>query len=122
MRKTIVIGAGLLLVQISLLALTFLQDRTWGGANHDDANEVAFASDGSVYVAGTTITADGDADVFLLKYGPGRALVWERTYGTPNQETGFDDEFAAGIADVRKAISKQAGDTVTIRLDQRLDD
>jgi hypothetical protein len=25
-------------------------------------------------------------------------------------------------ADVRKAISKQAGDTVTIRLDQRLDD
>jgi Domain of unknown function (DUF1905) len=25
-------------------------------------------------------------------------------------------------ADVRKAISKQAGDTVTVRLDQRLDD
>jgi hypothetical protein len=32
----IVIVAGLLLVQISLLALTFLQDRTWGGADHDD--------------------------------------------------------------------------------------
>ena len=79
MRKTLVLGAGLLLVQIPLLALTLLQESTWGGVNTDDANEVAFASDGSVYVAGTTITADGDADVFLLKYGPDRALEWERT-------------------------------------------
>jgi hypothetical protein len=99
MRKTLVIGAGLLLVQIPLLALILLQERTWGGANHDDANEVAFASDGSVYVAGTTVSADGDFDAFLLKYGPDRALAWERTYGTPlNQESGFDDEFAAGLA------------------------
>jgi hypothetical protein len=99
MRKTLVLGAGLLLVQIPLLALTLLQESTWGGVNTDDANEVAFASDGSVYVAGTTITADGDADVFLLKYGPDRALEWERTYGTPaNQQSGFDDEFAAGLA------------------------
>jgi hypothetical protein len=99
MRKTIVFGAALLLVQIPLLALTLLQERTWGGANTDEANEVAFASDGSVYVAGTTVTADGDRDVFLLKYGPDRALAWERTYGTPaNETTGFDDEFAAGLA------------------------
>jgi hypothetical protein len=99
MRKTFVLGAGLLLLQIPLLALTLLQERTWGGINHDDANEVAFASDGSVYVAGTTVTADGDADAFLLKYGPDRALEWERTYGTPaNAETGFADEFAAGLA------------------------
>jgi hypothetical protein len=36
---------------------------------------------------------------FLLKYGPTREPAWERTYGTPvNQQTGFDDEFAAGLA------------------------
>ena len=99
MRKTIVFGLGLLLVQIPLLALTLLQERTWGGADHDDASGVAAAADGSVYVAGTTVSADGDRDVFLLKYGPDRALVWERTYGSPlNQETGFDDEFGAGLA------------------------
>jgi hypothetical protein len=98
MRKAIVIGTGLLLVQVSLLALTFVQDRTWGGADHDDANEVAFASDGSVYAAGTTASADGDRDVFLLKYGPDRVLAWERTYGTPNQPSGFDGDFTAGLA------------------------
>ncbi len=31
--------------------------------------------------------------------GPTARCVWERTYGTPaNPETGFDDEFAAGLA------------------------
>ena len=98
MRKTLVLGAGLLLVQIPLLALTLLQEAAWGGANSDDANEVAFASDGSVYVAGTTISADGDADAFLLKYGANRVLLWERTYGIPHQEAGFDEEFLAGLA------------------------
>jgi len=99
MRKTLGIGAALLLAQVSLFAFTLLQERTWGGANHDEAIEVAFASDGSVFVAGTTETADGDRDAFLLKYGPDRVLQWERAYGTPeNPATGFDDEFAAGLA------------------------
>lgn len=98
MRKTLVIGAGLLLVQIPLLALTLLQEATWGGPNHDDANEVAFASDGGVYVAGTTESGDGDRDAFLLKSRADRTLEWTRTYGTPNLETGFGDEFVAGLA------------------------
>ncbi len=101
MRKSIVVGTGLLLVQIPLLALTLLQERTWGGPNNDNADEVAFASDGSAYVAGTTVSSDGDFDAFLLKYGPGpeRELLWERTYGTPaNPSAGFDDEFATGLA------------------------
>jgi hypothetical protein len=97
MRKTLLIGAALLLVQIPLLALTLLQATTWGGAFPDEATEVAFAADGSVFVAGTTVSADGDRDAFLLKYGPDRALVWERTYGTP-ASAGFADEFVAGLA------------------------
>ena len=75
MRKTILLGAVLLAVQIPLVALTLLQERTWGGAADDRADEVAIASDGSVYVAGTTETADGDRDVFLLKYRPDRTLA-----------------------------------------------
>ena len=99
MRKATVLGTTLLLLQVPLLALILLQERTWGGAADDDANEVAFAADGSVYVAGTTVSADGDRDAFLLKYGPDRTLVWERSYGLPlNPQQGFDDEFAAGLA------------------------
>jgi hypothetical protein len=98
MRKVLVLGSALLLVQIPLLALTLLQERTWGGTDQDEANEVAFAADGNVYVAGTTVSADGDRDAFLLKYGPDRELVWERTYGTPASPSGFDDEFVAGLA------------------------
>ena len=100
MRRTLLaLGAVLIVMPLSLFALTLIQERTWGGANHDEANEVAFGSDGSVYVAGTTLSADGDFDAFLLKYGPDRSLEWERTYGTPlSQENGFDDEFAAGLA------------------------
>ena len=98
-EKTLVLAAGLLIVQTALIALTFLQEDTWGGAGRDGADDVAFASDGSVYVAGTTVSADGDFDAFLLKYSPARTLLWERTYGTPlNQQTGLDDEFVAGIA------------------------
>jgi hypothetical protein len=97
MRKIVVLGAGLLLVQIPLLALTLLQERTWGGALTDEADEIALASDGSVYVAGTTESADGDRDAVLLKYGPNRELEWTRTYGIPNSAGGFDEEFARGL-------------------------
>jgi hypothetical protein len=100
MRKTILIGVVLLAAQIPLLALTLLQQRTWGSINQDEGNEVVLGADGSVYVAGTTWSADGDADAFLLKYGPDRTLAWERTYGTPFNPAAshLDDEFAAGLA------------------------
>jgi hypothetical protein len=99
MRKTIAIGAGLLLVQIPLLALTLLQADVFGGPNHDEARRVAFAPDGGVYVAGTTISADGDGDAFLRKYDATRALEWEHAYGLPlDTLNGFDDDFLEGLA------------------------
>jgi hypothetical protein len=98
MRKVFVLGGGLLLVQLPLLALTLLQERTWGGPAADAANRVAFAGDGGVYVAGTTITSDGDADAFLLKYDANRNLEWERAYGFPDVQSGFDQEFVAGLS------------------------
>jgi hypothetical protein len=99
MRKGIVFAVLLLLVQIPLLALTLIQADVFGGPNHDDARRVAFAPDGGVYVAGTTLSADGDSDAFLRKYDANRALQWETAYGLPFDSTnGFDDDFIEGLA------------------------
>jgi len=95
MRKTLVLAAGLLIVQAALIALTFLQEDTWGGAGRDGADEVAFASDGGVYVAGTTVSADGASDtghlknIILVKFDAAGALVWERI-GGPGFGAGLD--------------------------------
>src|SRR5690242_17163265 len=99
MRKVLVLGVGLCLVQIPLLALTFVESDVFGGANHDAARRVALSPDGSVYVAGTTVSADGDGDAFLRKYGADRVLQWERAYGLPLDAThGLDDDFVEGLA------------------------
>jgi hypothetical protein len=100
MRKTIVIGGVLLLMQITLLALTLLQEKTWGGIETDEATEVAVGIDGSVYVAGTTLSfGAGDRDAFLLKYNPDGSLAWDRTYGTPPVAPFTRaDEFGLGLA------------------------
>ena len=85
MRKTIVVATALILVQISLLAYVFQQERTWGGPDRDGANGVAVAGDGSVYVTGETRSfgaGSGDSDALLLKYNASGALLWQRTYGT----------------------------------------
>lgn len=99
MRKVIVLGVALFLVQISLVALTFIESDVFGGPNHDDARRVAFAPDGGVYVAGTTLSADGDSDAFIRKYDANRVLQWEHAYGLPFDPTvGFDDDFVEGLA------------------------
>ena len=99
MRKVTVLGVTLFLVQIPLLALTLIQSDVFGGPNHDDARRVAFAPDGGVYVAGTTVSADGDGDAFLRKYDANRVLQWERAYGLPFDSTnGLDDDFIEGLA------------------------
>jgi hypothetical protein len=99
MRKTIVLGGALLLVQIPLLALTLIQSDVFGGANHDEARRVAAAPDGGVYVAGNTLSGDGDGDAFLRRYDANHVLLWERAYGLPFDPTvGFDDDFIEGLA------------------------
>ena len=99
MRKGIVLGVVLFLVQIPLVALTLIHSDVFGGPNHDDARRVAFAPDGGVYVAGTTLSADGDSDAFIRKYDANRVLLWEQAYGLPFDPTvGFDDDFVEGLA------------------------
>ena len=100
MKKTVVIGAALALVQIPLLALVLTQERTWGGPLNDDAAGVATAPDSSVYVTGSTLNfGAGDQDAFLLKYDAAGNLAWQRTYGTGPTEPGLRaDEYGQGVA------------------------
>ena len=99
MRKIIVPGLLLVLVQIPLLALTLIQADVFGGPNHDRASRVAFAPDDGVYVAGTSVSGDGDTNAFLRKYDANRILEWERAYGLPfDSIDGLDDDFIEGLA------------------------
>ena len=98
MRKAIAVGAALFVVQISVLALTFIQSDVFGGPDADNARRVAVAPDGGLYVAGATISADGDSDAFVRKYDANRVLQWERAYGLPfDAATGLDDDFIEGL-------------------------
>lgn len=100
MKKTLLIGTALLLLQIPLLALVLLQERTWGGPQFDEGSGVATAPDNSVYVTGTTLSfGGGDRDAFLLKYDATGALVWQRTFGTaPGEPSFLADDFGRAVA------------------------
>lgn len=99
MRKTMVIGIALLLLQIPLLAHVLVQERTWGGADRDGAQGVAVAGDGSVYVTGSTRSfGAGDDDAFLLKYGANGTLLWQRTYGTAPDPENSGEEAGIDVA------------------------
>ena len=99
MRKTILLGASLILIQIPLLAYVLLHERTWGGVDRDGANGVAVATDGSVYVTGVTRSfgAGGD-DAFLLKYNSSGVLQWQRTYGTAPDAENSGSEIGIDVA------------------------
>ena len=90
MKKTVLIGTALLLLQIPLIALVLLQERTWGGPQLDEGLGVATAPDNSVYVTGRTLSfGAGDSDAFLLKYDATGTLLWQRTFGSAPSEPFF---------------------------------
>jgi hypothetical protein len=99
MRKTVVLGTILVLVQIPLLAYVLLQERTWGSTDRDGAHGVAVrATDGSVYVTGSTRSFDpGGEDAFLLKYDAGGSLLWQLTYGEATDATTVRAESGADV-------------------------
>jgi DNA-binding beta-propeller fold protein YncE len=100
MKKIVLLGVALILIQLPLLALVLTQERTWGGPDLDEASGVATSPDNSVYVTGTTLSFGvGDRDAFLLKYGVNGDLLWQRTYGTPQTQPFLRaDEFSHGVA------------------------
>ena len=105
MRKTIMLGTALILLQIPLLAYVLVQERTWGGPERDGAQGVAVAADGSVYVTGETQSfGAGGGDAFLLKYDASGVLQWQRTYGTAP-----DAENSASEAGIDVAVTADNG-------------
>jgi uncharacterized delta-60 repeat protein len=63
--------------------------RRWNGPElfgNDQANDVAVAPDGSVYVTGSTF--GGGGDVLVLKFSPEGSLVWQQRWGGSGLERG----------------------------------
>ena len=99
MRKPLLVTTALVVVDVALIALVLLQERTWGGLAADEAQDVAVALDGSLYVTGTTFSFGvGGQDAFLLKYAPDGTLLWQRTYGTTPSPINSGQESGAGVA------------------------
>jgi uncharacterized delta-60 repeat protein len=116
MRKILVtMIVGVIVVSVSLIALSVIQETTWGGVAGDEADDIAIAPDGSVYVTGTTFSfGRGDPDAFLLKYSAAGVLQWQRTYAlavTSPLASAADFGFGvAAAADGSAYITGQLGD------------
>ncbi|RJG11061.1 hypothetical protein D3879_15435 [Pseudomonas cavernicola] len=86
---------------------TLLWERAWGGTESDSAGAVATHSDGSVYVAGrTTSFGPSSAGVFVLKFDPTGALVWQRYW---DDAAGFEAMAVTPDGSVYAASSKLRG-------------
>lgn len=65
-------------------------ERTWGGPTDDFAEAVAVDQYGSTYVAGRTASfGAGASDCFLLKYDSSGELLWQKTWGGPQNDRGY---------------------------------
>lgn len=76
---------------VTVHAMTLSFERTWGGSASESGEGVAVAPDGSVYLTGQTSSfgtgvADGDLDIFLIKYSADGGILWQRTYGVARPE------------------------------------
>ena len=62
--------------------------KTYDGPAHleDMARAVAVASDGSVYVTGSSTAADGDRDIVTIKYGPVGDQQWVKRFNSPSNK------------------------------------
>lgn len=60
--------------------------RTWGGGNVEFANGVAVAGDGSIYVAGQSVSFGSVRSAFLVKFSSNGDLVWQRIWDGPTRE------------------------------------
>jgi uncharacterized delta-60 repeat protein len=108
-------------------ALDLAFERTWGGPATESGEAVAVATDGSVYVVGHTSSfgtgvADGDLDLFLLKYAADGTLLWQRTYGVGRPEPfRTANEFAMDVAvagdGTVHATGELGGQVVLVRFD-----
>ena len=94
------IGAGLIAITVGWLLLTagpasaqsgVAWSLTLGGSGDDFAHAVIETSDGGFLVAGETGSSGaGGQDVWLVKLGPEGGREWDRTFGGPEDDVGYD--------------------------------
>ena len=71
---------------------TLLWQRTWGGGSAEEGNGVATDALGAVYMVGTTTSfGASSASLFVTKFSPAGALVWQKIFDGASG-------FAAGVA------------------------
>jgi hypothetical protein len=94
-----------LLLSFSTYAQVVFQ-KTYGGIDNDVAQDIAIASDGSIYMTGRT-EIPGNFEIAVFKLNPAGETIWGRTYGTNWDDSGVKiTELADGtllIAGVTKA-------------------
>lgn len=89
--------------------------RTYGGADYDEAVGVEQTTDGGYIVIGLTVSyGAGSGDALVLKLNPSGTIQWQKTYGGPMNEdlysihqttdggfiaVGYTDSFGAGGLD-----------------------
>jgi len=84
-------GADVFLLKYSSSG-ALLWQKTWGGSTDPDYGQGVAVDLGSIYVVGRTKsfgTGGGSDDVFLLKYSPDGALVWQKTWGGTSTDQGL---------------------------------
>ncbi len=63
--------------------------KTYGGTNSEIASSVQPTSDGGYVVAGWTGSFAGNQDAWVLRLDAGGNVVWQKTYGGPNNDAAY---------------------------------
>lgn len=70
--------------------------RTFGGSSNDQANTIAAAADGNIFITGSTMSNDGDVsgnkgglDIWTVKLNSSGILQWQKCLGGTDSESGY---------------------------------
>ena len=75
----------LVVTSVSLSQITF--QKTYGGNNYEEANEVVQTSDGGFIVVGYTETfGAGSRDFYIVRTQPDGDTIWTKTFGGANYD------------------------------------
>jgi hypothetical protein len=68
--------------------LNLIWERLWGGKGSEEARAVAVGPSGDIFIAGASDSSSngGGKDIVLLRYDGEGNLVWQRTFGGPQNE------------------------------------
>lgn len=88
-------GRDFVTLKLSQTGIVWWRYWTTTGNMANEAKKVLTDNAGNVFVMGTSMNANQNRDVMLVKYSPTGALLWVRSHAGP----ATDDDLAAGILD-----------------------